>query len=157
MNRAIQSHEQFMARALELAKRAAAEGETPVGAVIVRAGHIVGTGYNRVENQKDPTAHAEILAIREAACTLADWRLSGCTAYVTLEPCFMCAAAMVHARIDRLVFGARDIRWGGVGSLFDLSHDPRMNHQIEVIAGIMEKEAAEMLQQFFGGLRTQQG
>lgn len=138
---------------MQLAQRAGEKGETPVGAVVVHGGEIIGRGYNRVEAEQDPTAHAEIIALREAAQTLGDWRLLHTTLYVTLEPCIMCAAALLHARVPRLVFGARDNRWGGVGSLFDFSHDPRINHEIEVVSGVMEKESAELLQRFFRGLR----
>ncbi|MBI4963443.1 MAG: tRNA adenosine(34) deaminase TadA [Desulfomonile tiedjei] len=153
MKRSRKLEEQFMAVALQLAQRAGEKGETPVGAVVVHGGEIIGRGYNRVEAEQDPTAHAEIIALREAAQTLGDWRLLHTTLYVTLEPCIMCAAALLHARVPRLVFGARDNRWGGVGSLFDFSHDPRINHEIEVVSGVMEKESAELLQRFFRGLR----
>jgi len=142
-----------MVSALQLAQQAGQEGETPVGAVVVHRGEIIGRGYNRVEAEKDPTAHAEIMALREASQTLGDWRLLQATLYVTLEPCIMCAAALLHARVPRLVFGARDKRWGGVGSLFDFSHDPRINHELEVVSGVMEKESTELLQRFFRGLR----
>ncbi|MEW6406934.1 MAG: tRNA adenosine(34) deaminase TadA [Chloroflexota bacterium] len=147
------AHEGFMAKALEMAQKAADQGETPVGAVVVVGGEITGRGFNQVEAEKDPTAHAEIVAMREACKAAKDWRLPLATIYVTLEPCIMCAAAMLHARIPRLVYGARDLRWGGVGSLFDLSHDPRLNHEVEVISGVMENEAAELLQIFFRRLR----
>ncbi|HTY21718.1 MAG TPA: tRNA adenosine(34) deaminase TadA [Desulfomonilaceae bacterium] len=143
----------FMAIALSLASRAAREGETPVGALVVQDGKIIGRGYNRVETEKDPTAHAEILALRQAAQISGNWRLSRATVYVTLEPCIMCAAALLHARVKRLVYGARDYRWGAVGSLFDLSHDPRINHNIEVVSGIMEAEASKLLEEFYRGLR----
>jgi tRNA(adenine34) deaminase len=146
--------QEFMATALDLAATAAQQGETPVGALVVQDGKIIGRGYNRVEIEKDPTAHAEILALREATRATGDWRLPEATVYVTLEPCIMCAAAMLHARVKRLVYGARDDRWGGVGSLFDLSHDPRINHELEVISGVMEGEAAELLRKFYQGLRN---
>ncbi len=146
--------ERFMSIALDLAAQAAALGETPVGAVVVRAGSVVGTGYNRVEIDNDPTAHAEMVALREAARVSGDWRLPDATVYVTLEPCIMCAAALLHARVKRLVYGAQDHRWGAVGSLFDLSHDPRLNHELEVIPGFMEIEAQRLLRDFFNGLRT---
>jgi tRNA(adenine34) deaminase len=145
--------QKFMIIALDLAATAAQQGETPVGAVVVQDDRIIGRGYNRVEIEKDPTAHAEILALREAARTTGDWRLPEATVYVTLEPCIMCAAALLHARVRRLVYGTRDDRWGGVGSLFDLSHDPRINHQLEVVSGVMKEEAAELLQGFYKGLR----
>jgi tRNA(adenine34) deaminase len=153
MKRIRTSEEQFMAIALNLAAKAADAGETPVGAVVVQDGRIIGSGFNRVETESDPTAHAELEALREACRANGDWRLLRATVYVTLEPCVMCAAAMVHARVKRLVYGARDDRWGGVGSLFDLSHDPRMNHEVEVVSGVMEREAAELLQAFFRRLR----
>lgn len=142
-----------MIRALELAGKAAAAGETPVGAVLVQDGRIVGSGYNRVEMDRDATAHAEMVALRDACRYVGDWRLPHATLYVTLEPCVMCAAALIHARVKRLVFGARDDRWGGVGSLFDLAHDPRMNHELEVVSGVMEDQSAELLRQFFRTLR----
>ena len=145
--------EKFMSMALSLAAEAASVGETPVGAVVVQDGRIVGAGWNRVELDKDPTAHAEMLAIREAARLTGDWRLPHATVYVTLEPCIMCAAALLHARVKRLVFGARDDRWGAVGSLFDLSHDPRLNHELEVISGFMEAESQQLLRTFFGNVR----
>ena len=153
-NRASPIDTKFMADALELAQIAAETGETPVGAVLVMNGKIIGRGYNRVEIEKDPTAHAEILALREAAQTVGDWRLPQATVYVTLEPCIMCAAALIHARVKRLVYGARDERWGGVGSLFDFSHDPRINHELEVISGVMKEQAAEMIQEFYKALRV---
>ena len=147
--------QKFMATALDLAATAAQQGETPVGALVVQDGKVIGRGYNRVEIEKDPTAHAEILALREATRATGDWRLPEATVYVTLEPCIMCAAAMLHARVKRLVYGARDDRWGGVGSLFDLSHDPRINHELEVISGVMKEEAAELLRKFYRGLRNE--
>ncbi|MGB6063259.1 MAG: tRNA adenosine(34) deaminase TadA [Desulfomonilaceae bacterium] len=153
MNKIDKSEEEFMAIALKLAGKAAAMGETPVGAVVVQNGTVIGMGHNLVEAEKDPTAHAEIVALREATRFNGDWRLPQATVYVTLEPCVMCAAALVHARVKRLVFGARDIRWGGVGSLFDLAHDPRINHELEVISGIMEDQAADLLQRFYKKLR----
>jgi len=146
-----------MALALELARKAATWGETPVGAVVVVDGQVVGAGHNLVETEKDPTAHAEIVALRHAARTTGDWRLLRSTAYVTLEPCIMCAAALIHARVPRLVYGARDNRWGGVGSLFDLSHDPRINHEIEVVPGVMEEQAIRLLQSFYARLRQSTG
>jgi tRNA(adenine34) deaminase len=153
MNKIRETEAQFMRSALDLAEEAMSIGETPVGAVIVIADRIIGRGYNRVESDKDPTAHAEMEALREASKNAGDWRLPGSTLYVTLEPCVMCAAALIHARVGRVVFGAWDNRWGGFGSLFDLSHDPRLNHEIEVISGVMEKEASELLTSFFRRLR----
>jgi tRNA(adenine34) deaminase len=149
-----QHEEQYMDLALELAATAGKKGETPVGAVVVQDNSIIATGYNCVELHRDPTAHAEMLALREACKATGDWRLPRATVYVTLEPCVMCAAALIHARVKRLVFGARDLRWGGVGSLFDFSHDPRMNHELEVVPGIMEEASAALLQQFFKEIRV---
>jgi tRNA(adenine34) deaminase len=153
MRKLDKSEEQYMLCALELARTAQVHGETPVGAVVVQDGAIVGTGYNRVEVDTDPTAHAELIALREATKKTGDWRLPRATIYVTLEPCIMCVTALILARVKRLVYGARDHRWGGAGSLFDLSHDPRLNHEIEVVSGIMENEAADLLQGFFKNLR----
>lgn len=143
-----------MRQALELARIAGTQGDTPVGAVIVQNGIIIGDGYNCVEANRDPTAHAEMVALRKASRNAGDWRLSKATVYVTLEPCIMCAAALLHARVGKVVYGAADGNWGGLGSLFDLSHDPRINHEMEVISRVMEKEAAELLQVFFRKLRT---
>ncbi|MFH1112372.1 MAG: tRNA adenosine(34) deaminase TadA [Pseudomonadota bacterium] len=148
-----ESEIQYMILALERAREAAEHGETPVGAVIVHDGKILGTGYNLVETLKDPTAHAEIVALRDAARTTGDWRLPNADVYVTLEPCIMCAAALLHARVKRVVYGAVDYRWGGMGGLFDLAHDPRINHEIEVVTGVMEDEAANLLRLFYRGLR----
>jgi tRNA(adenine34) deaminase len=139
----------FMSQALETAKRAAELGEAPVGAIVVVSGQVIASAHNRIELDNDPTAHAEILAIRSACEKLGDWRLSEAVLYVTLEPCVMCAAALIHSRIRQVVYGARDHRWGGFGSLFDLAHDPRLNHEIEVIPGIMEADASDLLTQFF--------
>src|SRR5512147_913092 len=125
-----------MEEALRLAREAGEAGEVPVGAVAVFEGRVVGRGMNAREETLDPTAHAELLAIREAARALGRWRLSGVTLYVTLEPCAMCAGAMVLARIDRLVYGADDPKAGAVGSLMDLSRDPRLNHQFAVEGGV---------------------
>jgi tRNA(adenine34) deaminase len=154
MNRIEKYEEQYMNLALKLAATAGRMGETPVGAVLVQDGKIIGTGHNCVEYHKDPTAHAEIVALREAARSTGDWRLPAATIYVTLEPCVMCAAALIHARVKRLVFGARDHRWGGVGSLFDFSHDPRMNHELEVVPGIMKDESAALLREFYKEIRV---
>lgn len=142
-----------MSRALDLARQAAAEGEVPIGAIIVCEGEIVGAGRNSREVDADPTAHAEMIAIREASEKLDRWRLFGCTLYVTLEPCPMCAGAMVNARIDRLVYGACDPKAGAVGTLYDLSDDARLNHRFEVTSGVLEDECAQVLKEFFKGLR----
>lgn len=153
MQRSEGNAREFMAEALELAHKAGTLGETPVGAVIVKNGKIIGKGYNRVESENDPTAHAEIVAIRQATKAIGDWRLLDSTIYVTLEPCIMCTSALILARIKRVVYGARDNRWGAVGSLFDFSHDPRLNHEIEVISGFMAAETADLLRKFFQNLR----
>jgi tRNA(adenine34) deaminase len=143
----------FMREALALARRAGEEGEVPVGAVVVCGGAVVGRGANRRETAGDPLAHAEMLALREAALRRPGWRLDGCTMYVTLEPCAMCAGALVNSRIDRLVFGARDPKAGFCGSLGDIVRDPRLNHRLEVRAGVLGDECAALLQEFFGRLR----
>ncbi len=139
----------FMRMALDLAAKALSLGETPVGAVIVKRATIIGAGFNKVEMEHDPTAHAEIVALRKAARAQGDWRLKDSTVYVTLEPCVMCAAALLNARVERVVFGAWDIRYGAFGSLFDLAHDPRYNHEIEIKSGVLQKESAELLRDFF--------
>jgi len=146
-----------MREAVRLAAEAGAAGEVPVGAVAVCDGLIVGRGRNGREANLDPTAHAELLAIQEAARTLGRWRLTGVTVYVTLEPCAMCAGAMVLARIDRLVFGAADPKAGAVGSLLDLSADPRLNHRFPVERGLLGEEAGELLRSFFRARRARGG
>jgi tRNA(adenine34) deaminase len=138
-----------MREALALAREAGARGEVPVGAVAVFEGRVVGRGANRREGTNDPTGHAELIAIQDAARTLGRWRLSGVTLVVTLEPCAMCAGAMVLARIDRLVYGASDPKAGAVGSLMDLSQDPRLNHRFPVDRGLLADEAGELLRSFF--------
>lgn len=142
-----------MAEALRLAELAGAAGDVPVGAVIVRDGQVLGRGYNRREADGDPTAHAEILALREAAGRVGTWRLDGAVMYVTLEPCPMCAGALVNARMGRLVFGAMDPKAGACGSLFEVPADPRLNHRMPVVAGIMAEESARLLRAFFEGKR----
>ena len=143
----------LMALAIEEARNGAAEGEVPVGAVVVAGGKAVAIAHNRPISLNDPTAHAELLAIRAAAAALGSYRLAGATVYVTLEPCVMCVGAMVNARIARLVFGARDEKAGAVGSVYDLGRDGRLNHRIEVVAGLMADECAEMLSEFFRARR----
>jgi tRNA(adenine34) deaminase len=145
--------EAFMQQALALAQEAAALGEVPVGAVAVHDGKVVGTGFNRREIDRDPLAHAEVLALNEAARTLGCWRLSGVTLYVTLEPCAMCAGAMVQARVTRLVFGTLDPKAGAVGSLYNLVEDPRHNHRLQVTSGILADDCRLLLKTFFGALR----
>ncbi len=146
-------HDDAMLEAMALARGAAAEGEVPVGAVAVHDGVVVGRGSNRREVARDPTAHAELLAIQEAARTLGRWRLTGVTLVVTLEPCAMCAGAMVLGRIDRLVYGAADPKAGAAGSLMNLCADPRLNHRIEVVAGLRAAECGALLQEFFRSRR----
>ena len=146
--------ETYMRLALEEARAAAAEGEVPIGAVLVCDGEVVGRGRNARESAGDPTAHAEMVAIREGAERLGRWRLSGCTLYVTLEPCPMCAGALVNARVDRLVYGAADPKAGAVGTLYDLSADARLNHAFEVTSGVLEAECGEILREFFRALRA---
>jgi tRNA(adenine34) deaminase len=138
-----------MELALEDARLALGWGDVPIGAVVARGADVLGRGGNARERDNDPTAHAEILAIRAAAATLRSWRLTGCTIYVTLEPCAMCAGALVLARLDRLVFGAMDPKAGFAGSLGDLTRDPRLNHRLDVVSGVLELEAAGLLQEFF--------
>ncbi len=142
-------HLQFMAEAVAEARRAEAEGEVPVGAVAVVDGQVVGTGHNRPIGLGDPTAHAEILAIRTAASTLRTYRLTTTSIYVTLEPCVMCVGAMLNARIARVVYGARDDKAGALGSVYDIGRDGVLNHRIEVIGGVMETECAELMREFF--------
>jgi tRNA(adenine34) deaminase len=143
----------WMKEALALAREAEARGEVPVGAVALFEGRIVGRGSNRRESAQDPTGHAELLAIQEAARTLGRWRLTGVTVVVTLEPCAMCAGAMVLARIDRLVYAASDPKAGAAGSLMDLSQDPRLNHRFPVERGVLAAEAGELLTSFFRARR----
>lgn len=145
--------EAWMREALSLAREAGERGEVPVGAVAVFEDRVVGRGANARESARDPTAHAELLAIQDAARTLGRWRLSGVTLVVTLEPCAMCAGAMVLARIDRLVFGASDPKAGAAGSLVDLSVDPRLNHRFPVERGILAGEAGDLLRAFFRSRR----
>jgi tRNA(adenine34) deaminase len=145
--------EAWMRRALAAAERAAALGEVPVGAVVVRGGEVIAEAHNRREIDADPLAHAELLAIREAARRLGGWRLTGCTMYVTLEPCAMCAGALVNGRFDRLVYGAADPKAGYCGTLGDVVRDPRLNHRLEVVAGVLAEESGELLRRFFGRLR----
>ena len=139
----------FMQAALAQARQAAQADEVPIGAVIVRDGAILATGQNRVLRDLDPTAHAEIVALRAAASAVGNYRLNGCTLYVTLEPCSMCAGAMVHARIDRLVFAATDPKAGAAGSVLAVINHPQLNHQMLVEQGILAEDSAELLRSFF--------
>lgn len=147
-------HRPFMLEALRLADQAAERGEVPVGAVVVHQGEVIARGYNLRETWNDPLAHAESIALRRAAQRLGSWRLEGCTVYVTLEPCAMCAGAMVLSRIERCVYGARDPKGGYLGSLGDLSNVPQLNHRFTVEAGIEEAACAEQLKGFFRSLRA---
>jgi tRNA(adenine34) deaminase len=143
-----------MMEAIRQAQAAAAEDEVPVGAVIFRDGKILAQAHNGREQLRDPTAHAEMLAITQAASSLADWRLEGCTLYVTLEPCPMCAGAIVLARIPRVVFGATDPKAGAVRSLYRLLDDPRLNHRCEIVEGVMAQECGALLTEFFAAKRA---
>jgi tRNA(adenine34) deaminase len=141
--------EQYMWEALDLAARGAALGEVPVGAVVVVDGAIAGRGWNCPIQRHDPTAHAEIIALREAAAAAGNYRLAGATLYCTLEPCVMCAGALVAARVERLVFGTRDLRFGGVRSKFRIADSDTLNHTVEIVEGVMAVECVELLRGFF--------
>lgn len=150
-----QTDEYWMRYALQLAQRAREQGEVPVGAVLVQGDKVIGEGWNRPIGQSDPTAHAEIMALRQGGKVLDNYRLLDTTLYVTLEPCVMCAGAMVHSRITRLVYGAKDIKTGAAGSLLDVLGHPGMNHQIEIACGVLAEECAGMLSDFFRMRREQ--
>ncbi|HSF78669.1 MAG TPA: tRNA adenosine(34) deaminase TadA [Steroidobacteraceae bacterium] len=149
----MKSDSEFMRRALELAAQAEARGEVPVGALVVQGEQVIGEGFNQPISLTDPTAHAEILALRAAATMLGDYRLGGTTLYVTLEPCPMCAAALVHARVARLVFGAWDPRQGAAGSVFNLVTARAMNHQVDCFGGVLADECGALLKRFFESRR----
>lgn len=155
-NHNIPVDEAFMREALRQAEQAAAEGEVPVGAILVHENVIVVSGRNARERQQDPTAHAELIVIRKAAEQLQSWRLTGTTLYVTLEPCLMCAGAMLQARIPRVVFSTWDPKTGACGSLYALHEDNRLNHRIAVTHGVLENESRDLLQRFFQQLRQDQ-
>lgn len=144
----------FMYEALLEAQKAADENEVPVGAVIVRDGEIIARAHNRTESMKDPTAHAEILAVREASRVLGGWRLTGCSMYVTAEPCSMCAGALVWARLDKLYIGTMDPKAGACGSVFNIPQDIRLNHYVDIETGIMADECSKMMKAFFKKLRN---
>lgn len=146
-----------MRLALAQAEKAATLGEVPIGAIAVLNGEVVGTGYNRKESDQDPTAHAEMIALRQAAKALHNWRLIGVTLYCTVEPCPMCAGAMIQARLQRLVYGTPDVRFGASGTIIDVLGESRFNHRVTVNAGVMADEAAELLQVFFRSLRAGAG
>lgn len=143
------THQQFMAKALMLAEDAALNGEIPVGAIVVKDNVIIGKGYNQIQQLNDATAHAEMIAISAASETLQNKYLSGCTLYVTLEPCAMCAGALVWSKIDRVVFGATDDKAGGCGSLFNICSNNKLNHQVEIIQGVLENDSEHLLKEFF--------
>ncbi len=149
--------EYWMRVALTEAEKAYRIGEVPVGAVIIRDGQILGRGYNQTEKLKDPTAHAEILAITSACQAVEDWRLDGAVLYCTLEPCSMCAGAAVLARIEKIVFGAADPKFGACGSIFTIPLEPRLNHRVELQGGIMADEVAAMMRSFFREIRQTKG
>ncbi len=148
---------EYMQLALEQARLAPARGEVPIGAVLVLDGQVLAQVHNFREVWQDPTAHAEVVAIREAATRLGTWRLTGTALYVTVEPCSMCAGAIIQSRVSRLVFGARDPKAGACGSVFNLPDERRLNHRVEVIGGIMERESQELMQKFFKRLRDDVG
>lgn len=144
----------FMDLALDEARAAGARGEVPIGAVVVVAGEVVGRGHNLRETLRDPTAHAEMIALRAASTQQANWRLTGAAIYCTLEPCLMCMGGILLARVDRLVYGPADPKGGAAGTLYDVSADPRLNHAVEVVRGVRAEEGAELLRAFFSGLRV---
>ena len=148
-----QSHEYWMKQALIQADKAFKSKEIPVGAIIIKEGKVIGRGYNQKEQLNDPTAHAEIIAITAAANTLEDWRLNGCTLYVTKEPCSMCAGAIINARLDLIVFGCYDEEEGCCGSLYQLCGDPRFKTKVSVKGGLMEKQSLSLLKDFFKSRR----
>lgn len=150
----LSSDDYFMREALRLARMAYDADEVPIGAVVTRQGRIIARAHNQVETLRDATAHAEILAITQAAHALGDWRLEGCSLFVTKEPCPMCAGAIALSRIERLVYGVRDERAGGAGSVFAITSCPGLNHRVEVCGGVREEDARELLQGFFREKRT---
>ena len=143
----------WMGKAIAQARKAEAIGEVPIGAVIVRDGTVIARGHNLRESRQDPAAHAELLAIRKAAKKLNNWRLTGATLYVTLEPCTMCMGAVILSRLERVVFGSHDPKGGAAGSLYDLSNDKRLNHSVELTSGVRGQETSAMLSNFFAALR----
>jgi tRNA(adenine34) deaminase len=147
------SEEDFMREALRLAAKAAEAGEVPVGAVVVKDGAVIGRGHNRPVSSHDPTAHAEVVALRDAAAALGNYRLAGCDLYVTLEPCAMCAGAIMHARIGKVIYGAADPKSGACGSVVNLFAENRLNHHATVTSGVMGDEAGKLLQGFFAARR----
>jgi len=156
-NDSIANDEQYMREAIALARQAWAEGEVPVGAVVVQEGNIIGRGHNRPIAGHDPTAHAEVQALRDAAQRVGNYRLPGCTLYVTIEPCVMCTGAIMHARIARVVYGARDPKTGAHGSVVDLYAEPRLNFHAQIEEGVLAQECGQLLSDFFAARRTPSG
>jgi tRNA(adenine34) deaminase len=154
MDQVSQSHHRFMQEAIALARQAEQLDEVPIGAIIVKEGNIIGRGYNHRERDKDPLGHAEIMAIAEASKHVRGWRLEGCQLYVTLEPCPMCAGAIVQSRIEQLIYGTEDPKSGYAGSLYNTLQDERLNHQTTIIAGICKEECKTLLKDFFRKLRV---
>jgi tRNA(adenine34) deaminase len=150
-----EENQQYMRVAIDQAEIARENGDVPVGAVIVHNGQITAKAYNQRQQLNDPTAHAEIIALTQAAAAVGNWRLEGCTIYVTLEPCPMCAGALVLARIDRLVYGCNDPKAGACGSLYNIVQDERLNHRLKVTSGVLEKECRQQLQEFFTNRRIE--
>jgi len=150
-------HEKYMTLALNEARKAARIGETPIGAVIVKDGKVVGRGYNRTESGKDPTLHAEMIAIRRASSKLGAWRLVGCRMYVTVEPCSMCAGAAVLARLDAVYAGAESDKSGACGSVQDILESDSLNHHVDYTVGVLGRECAELISEFFKGIRKRPG
>jgi tRNA(adenine34) deaminase len=151
----IKNDERFMRAAIGQAMMAEANGDVPIGAVIVFENRIIAKAYNQREQLQDPTAHAEIIALTSAAAAVESWRLNGCTIYVTLEPCAMCAGALVLARMDRLVFGCYDPKAGACGSLYNIVQDERLNHKLEITSGILQDECSALLSDFFARRRSE--
>ena len=147
----------YMKEALREAQKAFEKDEVPIGAIAVYKNQIIGRGHNQTEQLQDPTAHAEILAITAAANALSSWRLNDVEMFTTMEPCIMCAGALVLARVKRIIFGARDEKFGGCGSIFNIVEEEKLNHQIKITAGVMEKEAAALMQRFFAEKRKNKG
>lgn len=149
------TNQRYMRTAMAAAKIARANGDVPISAIIVHENQIIAKAYNQREQLADPTAHAEIIALTQAAAALESWRLHGCTMYVTLEPCPMCAGALVLSRMDRLVYGCKDPKTGACGSLYNIVQDDRLNHRLEVVCGVLEADCRQQLQDFFKGRRNE--
>ena len=150
----LQQHAPWMRRAIDLARQAFDQEEVPVGAIVVHDGRIIGEGFNQRETLQDPTAHAEMIALTQAAASLGSWRLLDCTLYVTLEPCPMCAGALVQARLPQIVYGTTDPKAGACHTLYSITADPRLNHQCQVLGGVLQPECRSLLQEFFALQRS---